>query len=630
VALTRETVSPTVRLVALALAAGIPLACYVAAASPNAYWHDSGEFVGTATTVGISHPPGHPLDGLVGAACTLIPLGSLALRVAIASALLGALASAFFYLAVERSVRALGVGSNRVAIPLSLGATWLVTGSVAFFFQAVRPEVYALEAALSFIAIERVIHLETSWPTRDVRPIYVAALAVGLALANHHFLAFLLLPAIAPTLARIQRVKGARPLVLAGAVAAVGLSTYVYLPMRAHAKAALALGDPSSLDRLYWVVSAQAFQKSSTLTPEPLLDRFADVLVSTVESLHVLPTLMALGGLYAMLRAPGARRVGFVWLALLLFFGAGRAWLGFIRSNPDALGYLIPFFGAVGALAACFVAAALQTFAAAERGRPRKTAIALALVLAALGLTQIHETIERASLAHFAATDAFEEIGRRSLPTRAVVFAHNPQTIFRFWGGELAEEARPDVSLVPMPLLFYPGMVTSLVARDPELADVLRGRLLDGELREGDLQSLAAERPVLVELDPRVDPALYDTLVADGLFHRALPDRAYDDDRRLGAEAQDAAWARLEALLGEDANELETRNQLLWHYYLSALFYAGTGELERARKAVSKARAINAEANELVALGEALGAKPTEGEEAEPIDVRPFLPSPPE
>ncbi len=617
-------VEPAARLVSLGLASGLPLACYLATASGHGYWLDSGEFVAASTELGIAHPPGHPASALLGALCTLVPLGPLAFRVALASALAASASAAFLALAIERTVRALGVVSNRVAIPLALGATWLVVGSYGYWLQAVRPEVYALQALCACVVIERILALETAWPTRDVRPIYAASLAFGLGLANHHFLALLILPAVAPTLARVYRVRGLRPLALSVLFTLAGLATYVYLPIRARTTRGLDLGDPSTLDRFYWVVSAQAWQKNAVGVVQPLAERFLDVLVQIVDSFAYVPLVMALAGAYALVRTPGARRVGYVWIVVVAIFAAARAWLGFIRSNPDALGYLMPLFAALGALAAAFVAAVLASFGRADRAKPSRTAVVVALVAAALGAAQVHHTLARVSLASFAATDAFEELGRRDLPARAVLIAHDPETIFRFMGGEAEEELRPDVTLVPVPLLSYPGLADRLAEAHPELAELLRSTMLEGAVREGPLQSLAGLRPVLVELDPRVDPSIYETLVPAPLFHEALPDDAYEEDRRSGAEAKARATEHLLSWMGADASGTETRGQLLWTLYNDALYYAAVGDRDSARTAIAHARALVPEARELVALEAALSA---EGDG--PIDVRPFFPTAP-
>src|SRR5690606_996155 len=132
---------PNVRLVAFALAAGVPLAAYLATASAHDYWLDGGEFTAQAVDLDVSHPPGHPLAGLLGKLFTLLPLGPLPLRVALAQAFCAALAAAFVYHAIDTTVRALGVERDRLAVPVALGGTWLVATSHAWWFQAVRPEV---------------------------------------------------------------------------------------------------------------------------------------------------------------------------------------------------------------------------------------------------------------------------------------------------------------------------------------------------------------------------------------------------------------------------------------------------------------------------------------------------------
>jgi len=619
--LSRGRRDPNVRLIALALASGVPLAAYLATASAHGYWLDAGELTAQAIHLDVAHPPGHPLAGLLGRLVAFVPLGPLPLRVALGQALCTAAAAGFLFAAMDTTARVLGVTRDRVAVPLALGGTWLVACSYAWWFQAVRPEVYGLQALLVAIVVERIVHLEAAWPTLDVRPLYVAAFALGLGLANHHLAAFLAMPALAPTLARVYRARGGQTLGRDAAALLLGLSTYAYLPVRAATDPPANRGDPTSLSRLFWVISARVYQQNKGLeAPQPLAERLADVVVILVETFPFVVLVLAAAGLYALLRTAGARRIGYVWGALVLFVVSGPAWLMSVRSNPDVLGYMMIGLGAVGALAVAFVAAILARIGQRPDGKPRLIATALALVVAALGLASLKASAEEASLASFHATDDFDEERVRRLPADAVVVAHRPQTVFRHWSVTASEDARPDVTLVPMPFLGYPGVVDALAERDPDVADLLRGYLLEGELRQPDLQSLAARRPLLVEMDARVPTELYETLVPAGLYYEVVDAGATDTDVLEAAAPHERVVSRLYANL-DAAGELEreTESQLVWLHYMDAVYYAAVGAREPARLAVGRALALSPESRELRGLAAAL----EDGEG--PVEVSPFI-----
>jgi len=635
--LSRGKRDPNVRVVAIALASGVPLAAFLATASAHDFWLDAGEFTAQGVHLDVAHPPGHPLAGLLSKLFCLIPIGPIPFRVALGQAVCAAAAAGFLYSALDTTVRALGVARDRLAVPLALGGTWWVTCSYAWWFQAVRPEVYALQALLVMIAIERIVALEADWPTHDVRPLYVACVALGLGLANHHLVAVLAFPALAPTLARVFRAKGARPLWLSGLALVTGLASYVYLPIRAATDPPANLGDPTDASRFVWVVSARVYQQNvGEGAQQSVGEHFADLLAIlgqnlggpfggddplslTLRSFAVL--LLVVVGLYALLRTPGARRLGVTWgLVLGISLGA-IGWLLSVRSNPDILGYLMPGLAAVGAVLTCLVALILSRFGLERDGSPRWVAVALALGVGGLGIAQLHGTAERASLAQFRATDDFDEERVRRLPDDAVVVAHDPQTVFRHWSLAATERARPDVTIIPMPFLGYPGVVDALVDRDPDVAELLRGYLLEGELRQPDLQSLATRRPLLVEMDVRVPVDLYETLVPAGLYYEVLDAGATDTDVAESAGPHAETIARLYHQLGDQAAEhRETRGHLLWMHYLDALYYAAVGARPHAREAVRRGLAVQPEAAQLRALSLAL-----DGAEEGPLDVTPFL-----
>lgn len=607
------------RVLAPALAVAVPAVAFLATVSPNGYWFDAGELVAQGRDFGISHPPGHPLFGVLATAAGLVPLGSLAFRVALLSAGCVGLACFFFYRSARRTLDALRLAPGLSGV-LAVAATWLSAGTSGWWLQAIRPEVYALQAALVFFVVDRLTALEAAAPTRDHRPLYAGAFAFGLALANHHFLALLLLPAAAPTLARSLLAGGRPTLLRAIGFGSLGLSTYLYLPLRAGSKAFLRLGSPDSPERFWWTVSAKAFQKATTHAPEPIGTRFAEVLVQLTLDLHPVVVILALGGVYVVLRVRAARRIGVLLVLLLLTHVAARAWLGFVRHNPDALGYLMPATGIFALLAAVLVGVLLHAIAQ----RASRVALVVGLVVAGLALLPLRFTAPEVSLATFRAGDAFDDVLLRELPPRAVVLAHEPQTIFRIAGAQSVGE-RPDVVVVPIPLLPYPELVADLAASDPSLRDLLRTHLLDERIGAAPLESLAAERPVLVEMDPRIDERLYASLVPAGHYHRALADGATDTDV---AEREADSRARLDRLrqrLGslDAAVDGETRSRLLWQRYQHALFLASRGQREAALAHVEVARELHPHEPLLAAFAEAL-APPPEGEEPPLLDLAPF------
>jgi len=603
-----------------ALLAGAPtLFVYVGTASAYAHWFDSGEFVAAAADFGISHPPGHPLAAIVLGTAHLVPIGALSFRVALVCSVLTATAAVALFFAVENTLKLAGVIADSLRFPLALAATWWVVGSYAWWFQAVRPEVYALQAALLCIAIERLLRASLSGQNGDVRPLYQGALALGLALANHHYLAVL---ALVPSLwlwVGIWRSWGWRPFAWSLAFLSAGLLTYLYLPLRALREPFLNLGNPSSPARFLWVVSAEAFQKS--LSPgviAPFGERLADVLIATAEDLHVVTLAVALLGAYFMLRVKASRKCGLFWLSLWAVYTLGRAALGFVRGNPDASAYFMLSYASLAVFAVFAMGILLSALAEAVPTMPR-LGPALAAIVALGASSQFVRSFHHSTLAQFTDTDVFDDGLRRSLPPRSIVLAHNPQTIFRYWGGEAEEVNRPDVTMIPLPLVTYPSMVERLVKDEPELTPLLRSYMLDGSLSIAELQSLAVSRPVYVEMDVRVTPEMMEFLIPEQLYYRVLTSETTETDEARAMHAHAALWADIYQRIGTPIEE-HTKTQLLWRHYADSLYFASVGDTNAAIRTVTAGLALNPQARELLLMRDAL----QEAAPGERIDVAPF------
>jgi hypothetical protein len=502
----------------------VPLAYYVAAASAHTGLYEEGTFVAAARSLGVPHPPGAPITSLMSAFAALLPIGPLSFRVSVASAVFASLNLGLFARALFFTLRGVGVGTReRDAVPVSLlalAASWFVAQTPAFFAQATRPNVFAVQFAIAFLVIEALVRFELSEPTDDRRTLYTAAFVQGLAFANHHVFALLLLAAGAPTLGRVFARRGF--LGLMGHVAApiIGFSAWVYVPIRGGLHPAINIGEASRLTRTFWVLNADPWWGPSELPRPETLSQLSQGL-SAQRTVAMLVVLLALLGLALAARAPSQRRFALLWLITLLVPLASIAWILEPKLLLDAWGALVPCVFALVALAAAGIGLMAQLFRsgnALERGSRYG---ALALCAASLLLLVRHT--DRRVLSQDQAPDALDDLSRRNLPTRAVVLSRQLGTWFHHLGAEAEEQLRADVTLVPVGALGYPHMVESISEDAPELSRLLNEAHQDNQLELPPLRAVANLRPVLLELDERVTAAAYLSLEPDGLFERLRP-----------------------------------------------------------------------------------------------------------
>ena len=187
---------------ALAVAALVLLGYGLTLAPTVTFW-DAGEFIATMRILGIPHPPGTPLFVLLGHVWgALVPLGEFAFRTNLMSAVFGALGAGCMFLVAHESLRPLAAGldvaSGRL-LRVGGGAAAALAGAFTFTMwqNSIETEVYAIAtfqiAAISWLCMR--------WRARRGDPhaarhllliLYLAGLAIG-----NHLLALLAGPAVA-------------------------------------------------------------------------------------------------------------------------------------------------------------------------------------------------------------------------------------------------------------------------------------------------------------------------------------------------------------------------------------------------------------------------------------------------
>lgn len=271
---------------------------YLFTLAPTVTLVDSGELILAARTFGVAHPPGFPLYILLAHAASLLPLGNAAVRIHLASALFAALASAAMTLLVTEAMLAIAINrihdktkrrsgkkslqplkalkseselsSNSVfIIAPAIVAGLLFAFSRTLWAYATIAEVYTLNSLL----IVMIFWLTLRWrrtclgysSKQDENGdgnLHIAAFLFGLALGVHHVTVGLMLPALATLVLATEGIRffTSKRVVYATLASFAGLSVYIYLPLAASQSPLMNWGDPRTLERFWWHITARQYQ----------------------------------------------------------------------------------------------------------------------------------------------------------------------------------------------------------------------------------------------------------------------------------------------------------------------------------------------------------------------------------
>jgi 4-amino-4-deoxy-L-arabinose transferase-like glycosyltransferase len=284
----------------------IVIAVYLFTLCPSIYLEDSAEYATASYSLGIAHPPGYPLYVLIGKLFTFIPHGTIAWRVNLMSAFFGALTCAFLFLIIQKIFKKTnkkyqnnetmeqcnnGIENSSFItllfyylLPFSSALIFAFTQ--IFWSQSVVAEVYTLNtffvaviAWLLLIWAEKIQECkechsrESGNPEKTVPGSLIAVVddkktitaqkiknkadrlllfiifLYGLSLANHQMMLLLAPVFLIFVLWNDWKIiKDYKFIFAAGFLFIIGISLYLYLPIRASQNPSLNWGNPSSLD----------------------------------------------------------------------------------------------------------------------------------------------------------------------------------------------------------------------------------------------------------------------------------------------------------------------------------------------------------------------------------------------
>lgn len=209
--------------------------------APDLTWahnsSDGGELITAAVTAGIAHPPGYPTYIVLGKIASLLPLGTIAWRFNLLSAVSTATAVAFV---TATALSTLSGTKYQEIVSVATGLTVAFTTLV--WSQALIAEVYALNLALVSIFL---------WSLLTNRSPKLSGLFLGLAITTH--LSSLLMVPLALLL------TPRRQWLDLFICTAIGLIPFLLLPILANSGSPVIWGNPTTISGWWWLITGQLY-----------------------------------------------------------------------------------------------------------------------------------------------------------------------------------------------------------------------------------------------------------------------------------------------------------------------------------------------------------------------------------
>jgi hypothetical protein len=481
----------------------------------------------------------------------------------------------------------------------------------SLWLQTVRSEVYALNflitSIICYLALRafsihcigevKSIQKQPSPPTYN-QYLFFIFFILGLGAGNHSLLVVVIVPAIVlffmiPKWAD----TGIPPILLCGILFVLGLSIYLYLPIRAATNPPLNWGSPDSLDRLIWVISGKTFQKSFHITLEKLILNCRETAFILMAYIHPLLFFWGILGIYLAIRQNFILG-GFLCCAFLLNLLTVLTQQVFLGDNPDLLGYLLfsVLILHIGVYHA--VTTGLNHIGSIKRYRFAKTA-ALSAVIALIGASIFLLIARNAASVNQSNNFRPNDYGKaviNSVKPGSYLITSNVGTAFIAWYLQYVENYRTDVILIHKPFLSFDWYVRQLKNKYALLRHINEQHVRSID----DLLSYLTSRPVFLELGLGTPDTVIPYLVPKGFVFELTP-QAQALDQKVLAHHNELTTS-ISTILLENKKDVESLKVLYWHNYCAGVFFAKKRLYQQARLEFQRCMAINPNAKEIQAM----------------------------
>ena len=364
---------------------------YVRTLLPGLGFIDSGELITVVHTLGVAHPTGYPLFTMVGWVFSHLPIGGEeAYRLNLMAAVFCSVSLFFFYRGMRTVLSGLAErkeGMAGLVAPAAAGGTLILAFSRTFWEQALAVEVYSLHLLMLSLVLMLVFEARAQ---RSNVLWMLGAFVLGLSFSNH-MTTILVVPGVLYLYGTsVGSWRGmVRGLLRLVPVFVLGLSVYLYLPIRAAVRPVCNWGDPSDLERFLWHLSGKQYRSWIFSSSDVAMKHLTAFIQGIPGEFAVVGVVFAAVGLIVLALRSRQIAVGTVVLFLVCLLYATN------YDIPDIDSYFLLAYVCIGFWAAVGMLVAL-TWVVGATGMSGRVGgaglIAIALVPLAVHYTELDES----------------------------------------------------------------------------------------------------------------------------------------------------------------------------------------------------------------------------------------------
>jgi hypothetical protein len=425
------------------------------AQNPGLMSDDSGEMAAAALGLGLPHPPGYPFFNLLGRLVCFVPIGSIAFRLNLFSSFL-ALLSLFLTLDAARILADMNKGWRvskdsgflyRESTLAVLGIVFISNRGV--FGQCLTAKGCIYTLVLFFISAAVWLFFFQQKNPGDNRPLVVAWFLWGIGLAGHWQTLILWIPFLLVWTFQRGKKWNRRTALFTATLVMIGVSLYLYLPLRANLNCEPCWGYPINASLFYWVLSRHLVSGvEHWIQGVSFYLESARELVKTL-FFDWLPGFFVLGlaGVFFLWKQNQKLFYGLVALFVPIFIGV-------FTIHEEYNTYLLPvYLVSLAGLMTLF--GLIGFFRILDLLANGKKAALLVTVLGLLSAGWFFHVFRQEDKSRYTLTEDFGTNVLKSLPKGAILLADGDHYVMPIWYEHFAQEKRPDLIFVPSVFLLH-------------------------------------------------------------------------------------------------------------------------------------------------------------------------------